>query len=233
MSYSRREVLRMAGAGSAALWLGGCGGSSNTAKPVAGDAWKQFGGTTLNFISENTAPTSAIAANLEPVHEADGDRDQDHPARARRDGAEDRARLRLGRGRLPDRLRRSVPGDRALQPGARRPQRVPAGPEPPPRRAVRRLRPELPARRLGALRRPRQALRAPLRRPDDDLDVPQGPVREARRADEAGPRLRSQARATTRPGTTSTRPPSGSRRTRTRRACPTATATWPSSTTRS
>ena len=36
MSYSRREVLRMAGAGSAALWLGGCGGSENTAKPVAG-----------------------------------------------------------------------------------------------------------------------------------------------------------------------------------------------------
>ena len=62
----------MAGAGGAALWLGGCGGSSNTAKPVAGDEWKQFGGMTLNFISENTAPTSAIAANLAPFKELTG-----------------------------------------------------------------------------------------------------------------------------------------------------------------
>ena len=71
MSYTRRDVLRMAGAGGAALWLGGCG-SSNTAKPVAGDEWKQFGGTTLNFISENTAPTSAIAANLKPFTDLTG-----------------------------------------------------------------------------------------------------------------------------------------------------------------
>ena len=71
MSYTRRDVFGMAGAGAAALWLGGCG-SSNTAKPVAGDQWKQFGGTTLNFISENTAPTSAIAANLEPFTELTG-----------------------------------------------------------------------------------------------------------------------------------------------------------------
>ena len=62
----------MAGAGGAALWLGGCGGSSNTAKPVAGDEWKQFAGTTLNFISENTAPTSAIAANLAPFKKLTG-----------------------------------------------------------------------------------------------------------------------------------------------------------------
>ncbi len=71
MTYSRRDVLRMAGAGGAALWLGGCG-SSNSAKPVAGDEWKQFGGTTLNLISENTAPTSAIAANLEPFTKQTG-----------------------------------------------------------------------------------------------------------------------------------------------------------------
>src|SRR3954452_13258225 len=62
----------MAGAGGAVLWLGGCGGSSNTAKPVAGDPWKQFAGMTLNFISENTAPTSAIAANLEPFKKLTG-----------------------------------------------------------------------------------------------------------------------------------------------------------------
>jgi multiple sugar transport system substrate-binding protein len=72
VTYSRRELLKMAGAGGAALWLGGCGGSSNTAKPVAGDPWKQFAGTTLNFISENTAPTSAIAANLAPFKKLTG-----------------------------------------------------------------------------------------------------------------------------------------------------------------
>ena len=37
-----------------------------------GDEWKQFAGTTLNFISENTAPTSAIAANLEPFKKLTG-----------------------------------------------------------------------------------------------------------------------------------------------------------------
>jgi multiple sugar transport system substrate-binding protein len=61
----------MAGAGAAALWLGGCG-STNDAKPVPGDEWKQFAGTTLNFISENTAPTSAIAANLKPFTDLTG-----------------------------------------------------------------------------------------------------------------------------------------------------------------
>jgi multiple sugar transport system substrate-binding protein len=34
--------------------------------------WKQYKGTTLNFISENTAPTSAIAANLEPFKKLTG-----------------------------------------------------------------------------------------------------------------------------------------------------------------
>jgi multiple sugar transport system substrate-binding protein len=71
VSYTRRDVLRMAGAGGAAVWLGGCG-SSNTATPVPGDPWKQYAGTTLNFISENTAPTSAIAANLEPFKQLTG-----------------------------------------------------------------------------------------------------------------------------------------------------------------
>jgi hypothetical protein len=68
---SRRELLLRAGAGAAALtlpgWLGACGGSGREAHvhPGAGE-WKRFSGTTLNFISENTAPTSAIAANLKP-----------------------------------------------------------------------------------------------------------------------------------------------------------------------
>jgi multiple sugar transport system substrate-binding protein len=37
-----------------------------------GDPWKQFSGTTINFISENTAPSAAIAANLVPFKELTG-----------------------------------------------------------------------------------------------------------------------------------------------------------------
>src|SRR5215218_5213144 len=74
---SRRELLQRAGMGAAALavpgWLAGCGGSGGAVKadPGAGE-WKQFAGTQLNFISENTAPTSAIAANLAPFKELTG-----------------------------------------------------------------------------------------------------------------------------------------------------------------
>jgi multiple sugar transport system substrate-binding protein len=73
---TRRELMARAGAGAAALALPGslaaCGGSSNTAQPVSGDEWKQFAGTSINFISENTAPTSAIAANLKPFTDLTG-----------------------------------------------------------------------------------------------------------------------------------------------------------------
>ena len=74
---SRRELLLRAGMGAAAVtvpgWLAGCGGSGGAAKfnPSAGE-WRQFSGTTLNFISENTAPTSAIAANLKPFKKLTG-----------------------------------------------------------------------------------------------------------------------------------------------------------------
>jgi multiple sugar transport system substrate-binding protein len=75
---SRREVLLRAGAGTAALTLPGllsaCGGGSTKTPPTPAttDEWKQFAGTTLNFISENTAPTSAIAANLKPFTDLTG-----------------------------------------------------------------------------------------------------------------------------------------------------------------
>jgi multiple sugar transport system substrate-binding protein len=60
---TRRRLLALAGAGS--LALAGCGGSTPRAR-TGGDPWKRYAGTTLNFISENTAPTLAIGANLEP-----------------------------------------------------------------------------------------------------------------------------------------------------------------------
>ena len=72
---SRREVLRRAGAGAAALalpgWLTACGGET-AVHHAGGDEWKQFAGTKLNFISENTAPTSAIAANIKPFTDLTG-----------------------------------------------------------------------------------------------------------------------------------------------------------------
>jgi multiple sugar transport system substrate-binding protein len=72
---TRREVMARAGAGAAALALPGalsaCGGEKKTT-PVSTDEWKQFAGTTLNFISENTAPTSAIAANIKPFTDLTG-----------------------------------------------------------------------------------------------------------------------------------------------------------------
>jgi multiple sugar transport system substrate-binding protein len=73
---TRRQVLGRAGMGAAALALPGafaaCGDSSEAPTPVTGDEWKQFAGTTINFISENTAPTSAIAANLKPFTDLTG-----------------------------------------------------------------------------------------------------------------------------------------------------------------
>jgi multiple sugar transport system substrate-binding protein len=68
---SRRDVLRGALATGASLTLAGslssCGSRSDVARVVGGgDEWRQFKGATLNFISENTAPTAAIAANLRP-----------------------------------------------------------------------------------------------------------------------------------------------------------------------
>src|SRR3990170_3028367 len=73
---SRRDFLKLTGAsfaGTTLLGIVGCGGGSSTQGSVGdGGMWKQFSGMTLNFISENTAPTSAIAANLQPFKELTG-----------------------------------------------------------------------------------------------------------------------------------------------------------------
>src|SRR5215212_3795398 len=74
--YSRKSFLKMTGAGlvgASLLGTAGCGGgSSSSSGSTGGDKWKQFAGTTINFISENTAPTSAIAANLIPFKDLTG-----------------------------------------------------------------------------------------------------------------------------------------------------------------
>jgi multiple sugar transport system substrate-binding protein len=70
-AITRRDALRLAGAGALAVAVPGCGGGR---RPVARGPreWRQFAGTRLNFISENTAPTSAIAASLAPFSELTG-----------------------------------------------------------------------------------------------------------------------------------------------------------------
>ncbi|MEV0405183.1 extracellular solute-binding protein [Actinoallomurus sp. NPDC050550] len=73
---SRREVLREALAAGAALTvaggLGSCGAQGDVRRVRSGDQWRQFQGATLNFISENTAPTAAIAANVRPFTDLTG-----------------------------------------------------------------------------------------------------------------------------------------------------------------
>src|SRR5918999_5937073 len=71
---TRRDFLRMSGAGLAGaslLGLAGCGEEASQGSS-SGGMWKQYKGMTLNFISENTAPTSAIAANLKPFKDLTG-----------------------------------------------------------------------------------------------------------------------------------------------------------------
>ncbi len=73
---SRRELLRSGAVGAAALAapgaLAACGGTNRRIPKTGGDPWKQFSGMTLNFISENTPPTSAIAANTKPFQTLTG-----------------------------------------------------------------------------------------------------------------------------------------------------------------
>ncbi|MGG5751077.1 extracellular solute-binding protein [Zafaria sp. Z1313] len=74
---SRRGFLQLGGLGAGSLMgaaaLGGCAADAPAVPaPVDGDPWKQFAGTTINFISENTAPTAAIAADLSPFAELTG-----------------------------------------------------------------------------------------------------------------------------------------------------------------
>ena len=57
---TRREMLQAMGCGGAALALGGCGGSGGARVDPNASEWRRYAGTTLNFISENTAPTSAM-----------------------------------------------------------------------------------------------------------------------------------------------------------------------------
>ncbi|HWH99096.1 MAG TPA: hypothetical protein VNT27_02105, partial [Propionibacteriaceae bacterium] len=73
--FTRRRFLAGA-AGTAALFaLPGCGQETQTptgSQGGGGDPWKQFSGTSINMISENTPPTAAIAANPGPFEQLTG-----------------------------------------------------------------------------------------------------------------------------------------------------------------
>jgi multiple sugar transport system substrate-binding protein len=78
-ALSRRSLLRAGAAGAAALTLpgllAGCGSDAREPVPPlqpGSDRWRRFAGTTINFVSENTAPTAAIAANLQPFTDLTG-----------------------------------------------------------------------------------------------------------------------------------------------------------------
>ncbi|MBZ5875776.1 ABC transporter substrate-binding protein [Chromohalobacter israelensis] len=71
--FKRRDILKGIG-GLAGLSLMGAGSLRTAlAQGMASDeAWKQASGTTIQFISENTPPTTAIAANLASFQELTG-----------------------------------------------------------------------------------------------------------------------------------------------------------------
>lgn len=72
---ARRDLLRAGGVVGLGGPLTACGSGEVTQKaPItsADSPWRRYAGTTINFISENTAPTAAIAANLKPFTEVTG-----------------------------------------------------------------------------------------------------------------------------------------------------------------
>jgi multiple sugar transport system substrate-binding protein len=75
--FTRRRFLAGAAGSAALIALPGCGGETQTPTGSqggggGGDPWKQFSGTTINMISENTPPTAAIAANPAPFEQLTG-----------------------------------------------------------------------------------------------------------------------------------------------------------------
>ncbi|HEY6840705.1 MAG TPA: twin-arginine translocation signal domain-containing protein, partial [Chthoniobacterales bacterium] len=64
-SYTRRDFLRLTGTTVAGATLFGSLRKGYAANEVDPKIWKQFSGTNLNFISENTSPSSALAADIQ------------------------------------------------------------------------------------------------------------------------------------------------------------------------
>lgn len=73
-ALSRRRMLSGAAALVGGSLLAGCGtgATPGVVRDPAAGMWRQYAGSTLNLISENTAPTAAIAADLRPFTELTG-----------------------------------------------------------------------------------------------------------------------------------------------------------------
>ena len=70
---SRRSLLATGAALLGGGMLAGCGApATGVVRESDAGMWRQYAGSTLNLISENTAPTAAIAANLTPFTELTG-----------------------------------------------------------------------------------------------------------------------------------------------------------------
>ncbi|MGI5129988.1 ABC transporter substrate-binding protein [Pseudonocardia sp. CA-107938] len=74
LHVSRRRFLALGGSVAALAAMPACSAPTSTPTGSAGggNPWKQFSGTTINFISENTAPSAAIAADLGPFKDLTG-----------------------------------------------------------------------------------------------------------------------------------------------------------------
>lgn len=71
--YTRRSILKGFGGAAAATTLGAGSLRTALAKTMADDeTWKQASGTTINFISENTPPTTALKKELDSFKELTG-----------------------------------------------------------------------------------------------------------------------------------------------------------------
>ncbi|WP_423822521.1 sugar ABC transporter substrate-binding protein [Salinisphaera sp. SPP-AMP-43] len=71
--HTRRNIIKGLGGAAALTTLGAGPLRTALAKTMADDkTWKQVSGTTINFISENTPPTTAISKNIESFKELTG-----------------------------------------------------------------------------------------------------------------------------------------------------------------
>src|SRR5215208_1822767 len=180
---TRRDFLRITGAGLAGaslFGLAGCG-QERGGGVAGGDVWKQFKGTTLQFISENTPPTSAIAANLKPFKDRTGI---------------DVKITQMELGALVEKVALDFgAGEGQYQVIYADPYQVLA----PYYQGLAELNtfneddslPSIPKDTGDFI--PTQLDAAGKFESDEELYVPQGPLREVRRPDAAGPRLRSDA----------------------------------------
>ena len=197
--------------GARAGWRAAAGPAARSRSIPSAGEWKRFAGTQLNFISENTAPTSAIAANLAPFKELTGIDIKISQLELTALVQKVALDLASGQGSYqiiyadPYQVLAPYHGALADLNGFNADPDVPK---------VQDLADFIPTQldAAGKFVDKERDLRAALRRPDDGLDVPQGRLRRQPRPDAAGARVRPDAERRAPPGSSTTRRRSGSRK---------------------